>query len=364
MKSSKLTCITAMALLVALAIPVSLAAQEHPAKHYKLVDMGTFGGPASAFNIGSIAINSHGLAVGAAETSVFDPPHSNPWPCGPGGYVYHGLEWGKKDGVRDLGALAPAKDDCSNAGGINASGEISGNSENGKIDPLTGITEIRAVVWKDGHIMDLGTLGGNHSSAQWINDRGQVAGFALNKIPDPYSLFDFGILGSSNGTQTRAFLWQNGKMQDLGTLGGPDAFAYSLNAPGQVIGQSYTSSVPNPTTGVPPIGPFLWEPGRKHGKMINLGSLGGTSGGPSALNNSGQVVGASNLAGDQTYHPFFWAKPGPMQDLGTLGEVLESRTGSTMPGRLSDGRTQKADFSTRFSGRRTEKRTRRTTSGL
>ena len=318
MKSGKL--ISAMALLGALAIPVSLAAQEHPAaQHYKLIDLGTFGGPASAFNIGSMAINSHGVAVGAAETSVSDPPHSNPWPCGPGTYVYHGFEWGKKSGVKDLGALAPVDQDCSNASGSNASGEIAGNSENGKIDPLTGVIEIRAVIWRNGQISDLGTLGGNHSGAGWINDRGQVVGFALNKIPDPYSFFDFGVLGSSNGTQTRAFLRRDGqKMQDLGTLGGPDAFAVFVNQPGQVAGQSYTSSILNPATGVPPVDPFLWEPGGKHGKMIDLGSLGGTSGGPSALNKLGQVVGTSNLAGDQTYHPFLWTKPGPMQDLGTL----------------------------------------------
>ena len=75
--------ISAMALLVALAMPVSLAAQEHPTKHhkYKLVDLGTFGGPASGFNIGSIAINSDGLAVGGAETSVSQPPTATPGPA-------------------------------------------------------------------------------------------------------------------------------------------------------------------------------------------------------------------------------------------------------------------------------------------
>lgn len=50
MKSRKQYCFTAITLLVALAIPISLAADDegdnhHKHHHYKLIDMGTFGGP-------------------------------------------------------------------------------------------------------------------------------------------------------------------------------------------------------------------------------------------------------------------------------------------------------------------------------
>jgi len=54
--------------------------------------------------------------------------------------------------------------------------------------------------------------------------------------------------------------------------------------------------------------------------MTDLGTLGGTCGFPLALNNHGQLVGFSNAAGDQTFHPFLWpGKGGKMRDLGTLG---------------------------------------------
>jgi probable HAF family extracellular repeat protein len=309
--------ISAMALLVALAIPASLAAQEHPTKHHKynLIDLGTFGGPASIL-LGDYSINSRGMAVGAAETSLSDPPNSNGFPCGPSTFVYHGLEW-RKGAVMDLGALPPVDQNCSNSQSINDRGDSAGNSETDHIDPAIGVTALRAVIWKNGHIQDLGTLGGDESVAFVINNKGQAAGLALNSIPDPFSIFDLLFFGSSSGTQTRAFRWQNGVMQDLGTMGtGNDAFGGALNERGQVAGWGYTSSTPNPGTGVPPIDPFLWDDERG---MMDLGSLGGTSGQPIAMNNHGQVVGVSNLPGDQTFHPFLSNNGKKMEDLGTFG---------------------------------------------
>jgi hypothetical protein len=56
-------------------------------------------------------------------------------------------------------------------------------------------------------------LGGNESSANAVNDRGQVAGEALNTIPDPY----VGLFNVPGATQVHAFLWTKPRgMQDLG----------------------------------------------------------------------------------------------------------------------------------------------------
>jgi len=52
--------------------------------------------------------------------------------------------------------------------------------------------------------------------------------------------------------------------------------------------------------------------------MVDLGTLGGTIGVASAVNNRGQVVGLSNLSGDLTNHAFIWQR-GVLTDIGTLG---------------------------------------------
>jgi probable HAF family extracellular repeat protein len=60
--------------------------------------------------------------------------------------------------------------------------------------------------------------------------------------------------------------------------------------------------------------PFLW----KDDNMLDLGSPGGTDSEPTALDESGEVVGYSTLPGDSTTHPFLWRR-GQLIDLGTLG---------------------------------------------
>ncbi len=326
MKSRFLMYSAAITVFTALVIPLRLAAQNNLVhnngnKHhrYQLIDMGTFGGPESFVNETIEAITAsrdinHRAMVGGSDTPTPTTGTSNFLVCGglsgalP--FVNHAFK-GQNGVVTDLGTL-PGAGNCSGANGINANGEIVGNSENGEIDPLTGVNQSRPVRWKDGQITDLGTLGGYEGTASSINNHGQVAGTATNAIPDPFACFGL-------GTQCRAFLWQDGVMQDLGTLRGPDALAVLINEHGQIAGLSNTSSSQSANCGgllSLTTDPFLWQ----NGKMTDLGSLGGTCGFPLALNNRGQVVGASNLAGDLTAHAFRWpGTDGKMQDLGTMG---------------------------------------------
>ena len=301
--------------VVSLAAPAAFAAT---APAYTLTDVGTFGGPQASLDIPGYPITSQGAVVGTADTTVADRdyPPNNPFIVNyPDPFLTRAFQW--RDGkLTDLGALPG--NNSSAVFQINGRGVGAGMSETGARDPNTGYPAENAVLFKDGSVRNLGTLpGGHESQATAVNNRGQVAGFGDNGTPDPLSIFG-NVANGPNGpgwvTQTRAFIWQHGKMQDLGTLGGPDAGMTELNARGQIAGDSYTNDTPNPATGVPTTHPYLWQ----NGHMRDLGTLGGTQSLTNWLNNKGEVVGQDNIAGDQAFHPFLW-NGHHLRDLGTLG---------------------------------------------
>ena len=321
MKRNLAIAITGITLFAVLTITAQLAAQEQsglqgPQNHhprYRLVDLGTFGGPQSYVNIPDLSyarvLNNRGVVAGEADTSTPDPFPDFCWndDC----FAAHAFRW-KNGAKQDLGVLPGGA--SSDATWITDNGLIAGDSQNGETDPLIpGFPQIRAVLWKHGEMINLGTLdGGYESIASSVNSQGQVVGLALNGIPDPDSMFGLGY-------QARAYLWQNGAMQDLGTLGGPDAWAFVVNERGQVAGNSYTSFDPSERcaqfeTGFLTTGAFLWE----KGTMKDLGNFGGTCTFAFDLNNRGQVVGGSALAGDQGQHPFLWDGK-ELRDLHTFG---------------------------------------------
>jgi probable HAF family extracellular repeat protein len=325
MKSRGL-CITAITLLTAMACAAQLAVQDNkdhqPKHHYKLIDLGTFGGPHSYGSVngdGFRLLNNSGEVASYADLPVPDPNAA--FGCYvPDCFQAHAAQW--KDGViTDLGAL-PVNNNSA-AGSINSRGWSTGQSQSATIDPVVGIPEFHAVLWKHGQILDLGILDfGTESLGIYVNDAGQVVGFStINTNPDPVGFFGF---------PTHTFVWQNGEKLDIGTLGGADALpgASCSNPPKDlVVGGSTTTTTINSTTGLPDADPFLWH----KGKMIDLGTLGGTNGFAQCANHRHQVIGMSSLAanpaacdfpvfnaGGAGCHAFFWEN-GVIKDLGTLG---------------------------------------------
>jgi probable HAF family extracellular repeat protein len=316
MRPNILLGISAIALSATLWLPTRLVAQDdahrEPHHRYKLVDLGTFGGPISygpADGPGALLLNNAGVVSSYADTATPDP--NAPDLCfDPDCLVGRAFRW-RHGRLIDLGAL---DDRYSSAGdSINARGWVAGFSQTGLIDAAIGFPQVHAVLWKGRRILDLGTLpGGSESLGISINDVGQVVGFANNGIPDPFATFFY-----PSTTQMRTFLWQDGDLQDIGTLGGPDTSpgpGCNNQRPGVIVGSSYTSFTPNANSGIPTLNPFLWD----NGTMTDLGNLGGTVSFGQCANNRGEVIGRSNLPGDKNFHAFRW-RNGKMKDLGTLG---------------------------------------------
>jgi probable HAF family extracellular repeat protein len=274
----------------------------------------------------------------------------------PGAAAQSGPDHPTRYVVKDLGTLGG---NFSGASGINDFGSVTGSTT------LAGDTIERAFVWRHGRMTDLGTLGGPDSSTltggtPQINGSGMVVGFSDTSTPDP--LGEQFFCGFGNGLICLPFVWQHGVMTALPTLGGNNAFADSVNRNGLVTGLA-ENSVHDPTC-IPPqvlqFKPVYWwkgaihelsplpgdtsgeaEASNDHGQIVggsfpdcaatsvravlwdngtatDLGTLGGSVGSGIAINNRGLVVGASNLAGDETSHAFVWTKKSGMNDIGVL----------------------------------------------
>jgi probable HAF family extracellular repeat protein len=131
---------------------------------------------------------------------------------------------------------------------------------------------------------DLGTLGGDYSTAYGINASGQVVGHS-------------GIVGNA---QTHAFIYTGtpgggGVMRDLGTLGGSGSGATAINASGQVVGNSALE-------GDVTAHAFLYTGTPGSGGVIHdLDLPGGSYSIAWAINSFGQVVGRSDDIGAFLY---------------------------------------------------------------
>ncbi|HKD34224.1 MAG TPA: hypothetical protein VKB73_12295 [Gaiellaceae bacterium] len=166
--------------------------------------------------------NNRGEIVGWAENTVHDPT------CVPPQVLqFRAVEWGPgPDEIRELPPLPG--DTVSAATALNSRGQVVGIS--GICDRAVGrFSAIHAVLWQDGHPVDLGSLGGvAWNTPMAIDDRGDVVGFA-NATAAAGGSFD-----------VHAFLWTKAVgMQDLGTLpGDTTSQALGVNDRGEIVGES------------------------------------------------------------------------------------------------------------------------------
>jgi probable HAF family extracellular repeat protein len=301
MTSTKLARISFMTILIALcAAPVN--AQGTPPQNYKVIDLGTLGGSLSI----AFGINDRGFVEGFSTV--------------PGDASLHAFVW--HDGVMvDLRTLGGPNSQA--IFGPNESVQVAGVSETSTPDPygedFCGFgTHLICVpfFWQAGIMKPLDTLGGNNGQGQDINNRGEIAGWAETKTPDPFC-------PAPQILQFKPAIWKNSEIKKLRTFPGDlEGVAFSLNDQGQAVGASGACAAFDPDYGVPlqPQHALLWE----QGKIVNLGSLGGTVNNAAfVINNAGQVGGTSGLPGNSINHAFLWQN-GHITDLGTLPGDIDS----------------------------------------
>ena len=251
----------------------------------------------------------------------------------PGDNVVHSFLY-THGAMTDLGTLGGANSES--FANLNNAIQVAGAAETSVTDPNNenfcsfGTNLIcLGFVWQNGIMTPLSTLGGNNGQAAAINNRGQVAGYSETAIADPNC-------PAPQVLQFRPTLWTAGQARALPLHpGDSEGAAFWINNQGETVGASGSCAPYDPRYALPlqPRHALLWRQGVP---PIDLGNLGGRINNAGfAINDMEQVVGASDLPGDTVQHAFLWQK-GVMTDLGTLtGDVVSAACAINNKGQVS-----------------------------
>jgi len=319
MKISILRCAVsaAAALTVTAAVAGDNDSFRHKRSEFRVVNLSSLGGSENAGN----SINDHGLVAGFANLPDNNSRHAMLW--------LYGFRF-------DLGTLGgpnsnvpwPVK---------NTSGLIAGIAQTTTPQPRGETWSCRSffatptraaatclgVVWEEGKIRALPTLGGDNGFATGANNHRQVVGWAENKVEDSSCV-------RPQIYQFRATQWgpDLDEVRELPPLPGDSTSAATgINDKGHVIGIS--GACGTAVGGVAARHAVLWE----KGKPTHLGNLGGIAWNtPMALNERGDIVGFSNVSKEDgaafNARAFLWTRGRGIQDLGTLpGDSLSQALG-------------------------------------
>lgn len=304
----------------------SLAITQHAfAAGYAFTDLGTLGDQSSV----ATDINNNGQIIGISFTSdnytfsgqPFIYSNSNMQKLGNfDGYFSaisindSGLVVGQ---LMNLSLPGPARASLFSNGSLQDLGALDGGTS-AAIDIndtglIVGFSGASAFFYSNGTMQDIGSLGGTVTYASSINNSGQIVGESLTSDPNP------NVYPYVYEDNRRAFLYNNGSMQNLGTLA-EDTFsaAYSINDNGQVVGQSGKSEFDTRA--------FLYA----NGAMQDLGNLGGSFAIASSINNNGLVVGRSSISEDTTNTRAFLYSNGSMHDLNSFLDIATKEAGWTL----------------------------------
>jgi probable HAF family extracellular repeat protein len=309
--------------------PVYALAQSTASPRYTVVDLGPVGPSSSPGQ--PFTISGNGLVSG--EIVLANPNNSNE-------SVSHAVLW-KGTSMKDISSPGLGGPNSA-AFGVNTWGQVVGQADTGTPDPngedfcgskaltltQSGNTCV-PFLWHQGAMIALPRLRnsagkeGSNGVALQVNDFGIAAGTAEN------AELDSTCPGASTSAQriefkpvawTSLFPWSKAQVHELGTVDGdPDGVAFAINDLGEAAGGTGTCGPFNAIeeNNLTPLHAVLWQ----NSKAIDLGNLGGDGKAfgifASGLNDYGQVVGASDTAGDASFHAFLWQK-GHITDLGTL----------------------------------------------
>jgi probable HAF family extracellular repeat protein len=268
---------------------------------YSFTDLGTFGGAYSE----AVGINSQGQIIGSAVTSsgqwhAFLYSNGQMADIGPGGVTSSAL--GINDQGQVVGLVTSAQGLTENFVYQNGSatllaftGPVRAINNRGDILANTFVPTTAAYLVSGNGLLALGPPGTISSTGNALNNSSHVAGQAGS--PGTAFFFD-----GNTSTQPAGLNPTGGQTVPLG-----------LNDHDEIVGYRTVPGSPSPTSMDAIFHAFDY----RDGQMSDLGTLGGATSQAYAINNQGQIVGASEVNALGTEHGFVYEN-GSLFDLNNL----------------------------------------------
>jgi probable HAF family extracellular repeat protein len=202
---------------------------------------------------------------------------------------------------------------------------------------LPGNSVMQAELWRDGIAKGLGTLGGPNSAVAWPNrnHHGLIVGIAETEKLQPHNeQWSCGLAvfpGTPDGHVCHGFVWRDGVMTGLPTLGGDNGFATGVNNRDEIVGWAENEThdpTCNQFTNTNQLLQFeavMWVQKGDHYDAIALPPYpGDLDGAATAINQAGRVVGISGVCdaavgGGTAQHMVMWKDGRILLSIPTLG---------------------------------------------